>query len=140
MKPPVEIVRVNKKGRDILLKLKRHTGIENWNVLCRWALAASIREKKRPALLKQNAEPGIEMSWKVFAGDQADIIAALVVQRAIADNMNDSPDERADCLRAHIARGLEYLGSGHETKSIASFLIRWATETAQSGLKIDLTS
>jgi DNA sulfur modification protein DndE len=137
MKPPVEIVRVNKKGRDILLRLKRHTGIENWNVLCRWALAASIREKKRPAMIKQNADPGVEMSWKVFAGEQSDIIAALVIQRAIDDGMNETSDDRADCLRAHIARGLEYLGSGHETRSIASFLGRWATERTQPELNVD---
>ena len=135
MKPPVETVRVSQKGRDILLKLKRHTGIENWNVLCRWALLASIREKNRPALIKNTGDPGIEMTWKIFAGEQSDIIAALVIQRAIADGLNDSADDRADCLRAHIARGLEYLGSGNETKSISAFLERWALETPHSDRK-----
>ena len=135
MKPPVETVRVSQKGRDILIKLKRHTGIENWNVLCRWALLASIQEENRPALIKNNGDTGIEMTWKIFAGEQSDIIAALVVQRAIADGLNDSTEDRADCLRAHIGRGLEYLGSGRETKSIAAFLGRWALETPHSGVK-----
>ena len=126
MKPPVETVRVSKKGRDILLKLKRHTGIENWNALCRWALLASIREKKCPPIATGDNYGGVEMSWKVFAGESSDTLAALITQRAIADGLNNSNEERADCLRAHLGRGLEYLGSGYETKSIAYFLERWA--------------
>ncbi len=126
MKPPVETVRVSKKGRDILLKIKRHTGIESWNIICRWALMASFREKKRPPICKASNEGGVEINWKVFAGDNADALAALIVQRAIADGLNNSNEARADCLRSHLARGLEYLGSGHETKSIAAFLSRWA--------------
>jgi len=128
MKPPVETVRISKKGKDILLKLKRHTGIENWNILCRWALAASLREKKRPTMVKDSADGGIEMSWKVFSGEQSDVLAALVNERAITDGLSSENEDKADYLRAHIARGLEYLGSGSETKSIGAFLSRWAMD------------
>lgn len=128
MKPPVETVRISKKGKDILLKLKRHTGIENWNILCRWALAASLREKKRPLMVKDSADGGIEMSWKVFAGEHSDVLAVLVMERAITDGLSAKNEDKADCLRAHIARGLEYLGSGSETKSIGAFLARWAMD------------
>jgi len=54
------------------------------------------------------------------------------MQRAIADELNDTAEDRADCLRAHVARGLEYLGSGNETRSIASFLNRWALGISDS--------
>ena len=128
MKPPVETVRISKKGKDILLKLKRNTGIENWNILCRWALAASLREVTRPIVVKDNADTGIEMSWKVFAGDQSDVFVALLEARAILDGFSAKNEDKAECLRAHIARGLEYLGSGSETKSIGAFLSRWAMD------------
>ena len=128
MKPPVETVRISKKGKDILLKLKRHTGIENWNILCRWALAASLREKKRPPMVKDTADGGIEMSWKVFAGEHSDVLSALVTARAITDGLAAKNEDKADYLRAHIARGLEYLGSGSEAKSIGAFLSRWAMD------------
>ena len=128
MKPPVETVRISKKGKDILLKLKRNTGIENWNIFCRWALAASLREPTRPIVVKDNADTGIEMSWKVFAGDQSDMFVALLEARAILDGFSSKNEDKAECLRAHIARGLEYLGSGSETKSIGAFLSRWAMD------------
>lgn len=129
MKPPVENVRVSKKGRDTLVKLKRTTGIENWNVLCRWALCASLREAKCPPLGKEATDGGIEMSWKVFAGDQSDLLSALIWHRAIKDGLNASPENAAECLRAHISRGLEYLGSGYDTKSISAFISRWTANT-----------
>jgi DNA sulfur modification protein DndE len=128
MKPPVDTVRIGKKGRDILLKLKRNTGIENWNILCRWALCASLREVKCPSLSKANADGGVEMSWKVFAGDYSEVFTALIINRAARDGYDKSPEDRAEYLRAHIARGLEYLGSGYETKSIGAFLVRWGLE------------
>ena len=110
------------------MKLKRNTGIENWNILCRWALAASLREVTRPIVVKDNADTGIEMSWKVFAGDQSDVFVALLEARAILDGFSAKNEDKAECLRAHIARGLEYLGSGSETKSIGAFLSRWAMD------------
>lgn len=132
MKPPVDTVRIGKKGRDILLKLKRNTGIDNWNILCRWALCASLRETKCPAISKSSTDGGVEMSWKVFAGEQSEMFSSLVINRAIIDGYADSPEERAEYLRAHIARGLDYLGSGYETKSIGAFLVRWGLEGEKS--------
>lgn len=125
MKPPVETVRVNRRGKEILIKLKRQTGIENWNVLCRWALVASLAEKKHPPTVRKASEVGVEMTWKVFAGDYANVLAGLIAKRASAAGMNDTAEDRSDFLRAHITRGLDYLGSGFETKSIGAFLNRW---------------
>ena len=81
-------------------------------------------------MVKDSADGGIEMSWKVFAGELSDVLAALVISRAIGDGCNNTAEERADYLKAHIARGLEYLGSGQETKSIAALMSRWSLDNA----------
>ena len=65
---------------------------------------------------------------KIFAGEHSDVLAALVTARAITDGLSGKNEDKADYLRAHIARGLEYLGSGSETKSIGAFLSRWAMD------------
>jgi len=75
------------------------------------------------------------MSWKVFAGEQSDLFASLVLNRAIKDGYGHSPEARAEYLKAHIARGLDYLGSGYETKSIGAFLVRWGLEGAKLASK-----
>lgn len=126
MKPPVETIRVGKQARDQLIKLRRQTGIEHWNVLCRLAFCASVREKTPPIDISiQKLDGGVEMTWKVFAGEQSDIYAAICWQRSGKDGFPNNTDGAASCLRAHLHRGLAYLASGTETKSIADLVTRW---------------
>lgn len=125
MKPPADPVRVSTLGRDQLLKLKRQTGISNWNILCRWALCCSMREKTPPPRTVAGNDGGVEMTWKVFAGDQADTYAALLYRRAIVDGFSDEPEGAGVCLRAHLHRGLGYLASEVGNTGIAGFVERW---------------
>ncbi len=125
MKAPVESIRVSQQGRDQLIKLKRQTGVENWNVLCRWAICCSLREKAIPPRPTTSTEGGVEMSWKVFAGENADQLSAIIFMRASVDGFTDSPDGVALCLRAHLHRGLGYMASEVGDLGIAGFIRRW---------------
>jgi DNA sulfur modification protein DndE len=126
MKPPVESVRIGKQGRDQLIKIRRQTGIENWNIICRWAVCVSLRESTPPPVPRERLEGGVEMTWKVFAGEESDLYAALIITRASKDGFTDLNDALGKCLRAHVNRGLSYLSSGTETRSISDFLRRWS--------------
>jgi len=106
MKSPVETIRISRQGRDQLIKLRRQTGIEHWNVLCRWSFCASIRDKSSPPSITQKLDGGVEMTWKVFAGDQSDIFASLILLRASKDGFPATSEGLANCLRAHLHRGL----------------------------------
>jgi len=125
MKPPIETIRISKQGRDQLIKLRRQTGIENWNVLCRWSFCVSIKERTPPPPIVHKLDGGIEMTWKVFAGDQSEIFSALTLIKARQDGFPINSDGLAICLRAHLHRGLAYLSSGKETKSISDLAKRW---------------
>lgn len=125
MKPPVETVRISKQGRDQLMKVRRQTGIENWNTLCRWALCLSLRETSPPPSVKQKLDGGVEMTWKVFSGEQSDSLGALISIRAVNDGFDSEPDGESNCLKAHLHRGLSYMASGQETRSITDFVERW---------------
>lgn len=65
------------------------------------------------------------MTWKVFSGELSDLFAAMCIIRASKDGFGETPDGVARCLRSHLHRGLGYLASGNETKSIADFGTRW---------------
>jgi DNA sulfur modification protein DndE len=125
MKPPLESVRVSPQGREQLIKLKRQTGVEHWNVLCRWALCCSLRERAVPPRPLPVTEGGVEMSWRVFAGEHSEELAAVIYERAVFDGFGDSLDGPALCLRAHLHRGLGYLASEREVTDIGGFLVRW---------------
>src|ERR1035438_457715 len=107
MKPPVETVRVSQRGKEILVKLKRNTGLEQWNILCRWALCASLVRESRPVKVRGLLESNIEMTWKTFGGNISDYLAALVRLRAIRDNVDLSSDVAlSEYFRAHLERGI----------------------------------
>jgi len=65
------------------------------------------------------------MTWKVFAGEEADLLNALIRVRSEKDGVGTDNEAAGRCLRAHLHRGLAYLASGKETKNIADFLERW---------------
>lgn len=108
MKPPVEHVRVSAKGRDILIKVKRHTGLEHWNEICRIALCRSLANPTPPPKLTKIGDSNIDMEWKTFAGQFQEEIASLILFRALKDNIDLLHDEGdlAEYFRAHIERGI----------------------------------
>lgn len=125
MKPPVETIRLGKQARDQLMKIKRNTGIENWNIICRWALCVSLREKTPPPVVKSATEDGVEMTWKVFSGEFANVYAALSKSPSASGGGKGKSNETATLLHAHIHRGLGYLASGTDIRTIEAFLTKW---------------
>jgi DNA sulfur modification protein DndE len=78
----IDTVRISEKGKTQLITLKRRTGIQNWNVLCRWAFCISLNEKKEPPNEEIPTDSSIEMTWKTFTGGDEELYLALIKQRA----------------------------------------------------------
>lgn len=101
----LDSVRISQSGRDQLIRLKRHTGIQNWNVLCRWAFCISLRDETAPSRSPIVTDSNIEMSWKTFGGVYEEIYRSLIQVRTLKDGF-ESYDA---ALSAHIHRGLSML-------------------------------
>lgn len=106
MKPPVETVRVSQRSRDILARLKKRTGVETWNVLCRWAFCSSLANPSLLQPLRSGADSSIEMSWKVFGGEIADVLICALRARAIQDECPIDDQSLANYFKAHLERGI----------------------------------
>jgi DNA sulfur modification protein DndE len=122
MSAPVEHIKLSKQAKEQLIKLKRLTGIEHWNVLCRWAFCTSLREPSVPQNLKIPADSNLEMTWKVFAGSHSDIFLGLLVQRCKQDRLALTPSSIAAQFRLHVHRGIGYLAASKKIKDIAGLL------------------
>jgi DNA sulfur modification protein DndE len=110
MKPPVETVRISSQSREILIKIKRRLGIERWNEICRVALCRSLANPTKPVKPRNGWDSAIEIEWKTFAGDQAEIFSALSILRADKDKIDPRKKEVfAEYFRAHIERGIQSL-------------------------------
>lgn len=120
--PPIDAIRLDTDTKIQLSTLKRRTGIENWNVLCRWAFCLSLADR---VPIRERAERGggaIEMSWKTFAGEDDEIFRLLLVDRCQRDHGCADRETMSKALRQHIARGAARLVSRRSMKSISDFV------------------
>lgn len=107
MKPPVERVRISSRGKEILIKIKRNTGLEHWNEICRIALCRSLANQSAPDVQARGSESNIEIDWRTFAGAYQDELCAIFLLRAHRDGY--SPENRenlSDYFHAHVERGI----------------------------------
>ena len=114
----IENVRTSQQAKDQLIKLKRVTEIEHWNVLCRWAFCLSLSEPGVPPQIRIPADSNIEMSWRVFAGRHADLYSALLKERLSRDGLSLDLETFATQFRLHLHRGISYLASRRDLRKI----------------------
>jgi DNA sulfur modification protein DndE len=121
---PIESIRLSEKERQKLILLKRKTGIQNWNVLCRWAFCLSLAESSTPPLEHLSSDSSVEMSWKVFAGPHGPVFDALLRERARRDGFDLAGPNQTYFLRLHINRGLSYLNKVSTSLSVSTLLAK----------------
>ena len=105
----IETIRLSDRARTQLLTMKRRTGIQNWNVLCRWAFCLSLAERTVPPPETIPSDSPVEMSWKTFAGRHENVYWALLVTRAQQDGVELSDESLNAYFRLHLHRGISYL-------------------------------
>jgi DNA sulfur modification protein DndE len=124
----IEHIRLSQQAKDQLVKLKRSTGIENWNVLCRWAFCVSLAEESIPPKARIPADSNIEMSWKVFGGRYADIYMLLLRERCVQDGFRLDAETLSSQFRLHLHRGISYLAGTKSLRKVND-LVRLAVES-----------
>lgn len=120
----LEHIRLSSGAKDQLIKLKRLTGIKNWNVLCRWAFCTSLAEPGIPAPAKIPMDSNVEMTWKVFGGEHHEIYLALLKARCHRDGLGTSDEVLATQFRLHLHRGIGYLFADKRIKDITGLFRR----------------
>lgn len=118
LEPPVERVRISQAAKDQLIKLKRVTKIDQWNILCRWALCRSLAEPTPPSPIAIPADSNVEMSWQVFGGAIGDLLTIALKQRCYEDGVGNEPEALAIQFRLHLHRGIGYLAADPTIKVI----------------------
>lgn len=111
MESPIERIRLSQTAKDQLLKLKRYTKIDQWNVLCRWAFCYSLAEPTLPSVIAIPADSNVELSWRIFGGEMADFLLIALKQRCYDDGLGTDTETLIQQFRLHLHRGIGYLAS-----------------------------
>src|SRR5437764_14902609 len=123
----IKQIRLSGQGRDQLIRLKRRTGITQWNILCRWAFCLSLRQGTPPTPIEVPADSNVEMSWQVFGGECQELYLALLKERCERDGLGTSEEVLGRQLRLHLHRGIGYLAAPQSIRSIGD-LVQLARE------------
>jgi DNA sulfur modification protein DndE len=130
----VKQIRLSNTAKDQLIRVKARTGIQQWNVLCRWALCLSLREPNVPVSMEIPADSNVEMTWHVFVGEFSEAIEGLVRWRCALDGWPSTDGEIAKCFRLHLHRGISYLASPNQVRSLPDLIRLAVEEGADAGL------
>ncbi len=118
----VKQIKLSSLSKDKLGRLKGKTGIQNWNILCRWALCYSLSENTMPTDIPVNADSNLEMSWYTFGGEYSEIYDALMI--AWCNRMRLPTDEEtlAKYFKLHLERGIAHLSGTNFIKNMDDLL------------------
>lgn len=114
----IKQIKLSNQSKDKLSRLKGKTGIQNWNILCRWALCFSLSEESIPSDVEFLADSNVEMSWQTFAGENSEIYEALVRARCIQDGLPTDEDTLNKYFKLHLNRGIAHLSGTNVIKSV----------------------
>lgn len=117
-----DAVRISARGREILIKLKRHTGIGQWNTLCRVAYCYSLAIETEPTEMPEKGDVALEIEWQTFAGPIKAELAALTVSRATAAAVAEQ--DIAKYVRSHLDRGLSAIQNIRSVEEMVALTVR----------------
>jgi DNA sulfur modification protein DndE len=110
----IDRIRLTAAAKNQLIALKRKTGIEHYNALCRHAFCLSLANPSVPPLESFNFNGGIDIDWRTFTGGHEAIYLNLLLQRLHADALPLDESVARQMLAQHLHRGLSYLSSRKE--------------------------
>ncbi|NBJ22095.1 DNA sulfur modification protein DndE [Burkholderia thailandensis] len=115
----IERVKLTAIAKNQLISLKRKTGVEHNNVLCRHALCLSLANPSIPPEESFNFAGGLEIDWRTFTGGNEGVYHNIIVVRLLLDRIQVTPNSIRQALLLHVHRGLSYLASRREDDLLA---------------------
>ena len=123
----IKTIRLSEEEKEKLSRLKGKTGIQNWNVLCRWALCYSLSENTIPTDIPIVQNSDVEMSWQTFAGEYEELYYALVKVWCVKMGLPTDDESIDKYFKLNLDRGIKHLSGTGYIKNIDD-LLKLATE------------
>ena len=110
----MERIKLTAAARNQLATLKRRTGIEHNNALCRHALCISLANPSIPPDETFSFGGGIEIDWRTLTGGQDALYYNILVVRLLSEGKRVNEESIRQTFVQHVHRGLSYLVSRRE--------------------------
>lgn len=107
----IDRIRLTAAAKIQLSTLKRKTGIEHYNSICRHALCVSLANPSMPPDEDFSFASGVEIEWRTFTGGNEDFYLNLLLLRTRQDGLSVDAENIKKVCSCHLHRGLSYLAS-----------------------------
>lgn len=104
----IDRIRLTAAAKIQLSTLKRKTGIEHYNSICRHALCVSLANPSMPPEEDFNFNGGVEIDWRTFTGGHEELYLNLVLLRIQVDGGPTDTESIKRACACHLHRGLSY--------------------------------
>ena len=105
----IETIRLSDSDKGKLSTIKRRTGVENWNIICRWAFLMSIKSSGKVAYENIITNSNVEMTWRTFAGTYDKLYLALLLNELKNQDIEINKKNVNDYFKIHLHRGISLL-------------------------------
>ncbi|WP_082781463.1 DNA sulfur modification protein DndE [Pseudomonas azotoformans] len=105
----IDRIRLTAAAKIQLSTLKRKTGMEHYNSICRHALCLSLAEASVPPDEEFSFNGGVEIDWRVFTGGHENLYLNLLLYRLQQDGCIANSESLKKVCISHLHRGLSYL-------------------------------
>ena len=113
----IETLRTTTNVKNLLTRIKAFTGIQYWNVICRWGLCLSIKQSTLPRIIEEKLD-GIEIDYDVFVGKNKTIYTQLLINDLQKHKIEITKENLYKYLYAHVNRGVSIIYN-YKMKSIS---------------------
>ncbi|MGY2325982.1 DNA sulfur modification protein DndE [Pseudomonas sp. SDT2931_S440] len=118
----IDRIRLTAAAKIQLSTLKRKTGMEHYNSICRHALCLSLAEASVPPDEEFSFNGGIEIDWRVFTGGHEDLYLNLLLYRLQQDGCIANSENLKKLCISHVHRGLSYLAGKEDEYLVESIM------------------
>ncbi|MDH1261833.1 DNA sulfur modification protein DndE [Pseudomonas sp. GD03944] len=119
----IDRIRLTAAAKIQLSTLKRKTGIEHYNSICRHALCISLANPSMPPEEEFNFHGGIEIDWRTFTGGNEELYLNLLMLRLRQDGLGIGIEDVKKACFSHLHRGLSYLAGKYDDYIVDSLIL-----------------
>lgn len=118
----IDRIRLTAVAKNQLITLKRKTGINHYNTLCRYAFCLSLANEAIPPVENFNFNGGIDIDWRTFTGGNEVLYLNLLILRQNMDGLSRDEASLKLSLNIHLHRGLSFMAGIPESELSNKFI------------------
>jgi len=117
----IESIRLTESEKEMLLRIKRKTGIASWNVLCRWAFMLGLSQNSGSHDASAEKRDAIEIKWDTFSGKRANVYAAITRFQYAKELNNNKTISLFEFVHGVLSKGIRILSKSAAQDNLRCF-------------------